>query len=182
MQGFRHQLFTGPRLAQHQHSGICWCHLFNGTTDLQHAGATGNNTFQWCITLLAAETTVFFFQLINAIGPVNDQLEHIGINWLIEKVVGAHRNRARRVFAIVITGNNNDLGMRSLVQNLFQQGKAYRGAIRIRRQTEVQGNNRRLMLSQDLQRSVAVTGNLDIVTLETPAQLGLQPGIIFNNQ
>ena len=182
MQGLRHQLFAGPRLTQYQHSGICWRHLFNDTTDLQHTGATGYNTGQWCFILLTTETTVFVFQLIEAIGPIDDQLEHVGVNRFIKKIVGAHCNRLRRVFAIIITSNNNNLGMRSGEQNFFQQGKAYRRSVLIRGQTEIQGNNRRLMLLQDLQRSVTVTGNLDIVSLETPAQLGLQPGIIFNNQ
>jgi hypothetical protein len=67
------------------------------------------------------------------------------------------------------------------MQNLFQQGKTYRGAVLIRRQSKIQGYNRGLMLSQDIQRGLFVTGNLDVIAFETPAKLGLQPGIIFNN-
>ena len=72
--------------------------------------------------------------------------------------------------------------MRGNVQDLLQQGKTYRGAILVRRQTKIQGDNRWFMLPQNLQRRFAVTGNFYIIILETPAQLGLQPGIIFNNQ
>jgi hypothetical protein len=39
-----------------------------------------------------------------------------------------------------------------------------------------------MVLLQDLESSLAVTRNFYIVILETPAQLGLQPKIIFNNQ
>ena len=50
------------------------------------------------------------------------------------------------MFAVVITGYNDHLGMRRLQQNIFEHGETFTGAVRIRRQAEIKGNYRGFML------------------------------------
>ena len=182
MQRTGQQLLSGSGLAQHQHRSVRGGDLLDGAADLQHAVAAGNHTLQRRLGTLGAEAPVFLFQFVDAVGTIDDQLQHVGINRLVEEVVGAHGHRAGGIFAFVVTGNHNDLGMRCIQQDIFQQRKAFRGAIGIRRQAKIERDDRRLMLLHFRDRVFPVARDHDIIAFKTPAQLGLQAGIILNDQ
>ena len=83
---------------------------------------------------------------------------------------------------VIVAGHHDDLAMGGLEENFFQQSEPFSGAVGVRRQPEVQGHDGGLMALHLGERSCPVTRNQDIVVLETPAQLGLQSRVIFNDQ
>ena len=121
MQRLGHQLLTGTRLAQDQHRGIRRRDLFHRAADLQHAGTASDHPFKRRLELLRTEAPVFFLKFINAVGPIDDQLKHVGIDRLVEKIVGTHGHGAGGMLAVIIAGDDDDLGMRRLLQDIFQQ-------------------------------------------------------------
>jgi len=86
------------------------------------------------------------------------------------------------MFPVVVAGYHDDLAVGGFEEDLLEQCEALAGTIGIRRQPQVEGNNRQLFLPHLAKCRIPLTGDHYLVVLEAPAQLGLQPGVVFNNQ
>ncbi len=182
MNGARDQLLAGTRLTEHQHRGIGWRHLLHGPAHLEHLRAAGNDAFQRRITATEVQALVFVLQFVQTVGAIDDKTEQIGVDRLVEEIVGAHADRLQRMLTIIVAGHHDDLGVRRLTQNVFQRLETLARAIRVGWQAEIQRHDRRMMFADLIEGGLAVARDNDVVSLEAPLQLGLQTRVVLNNQ
>ena len=86
------------------------------------------------------------------------------------------------MFTVIITGDDNHLGVRGGLQDIFQYCETLTGSVCVWRQTEVKGNNRWLVLRKCGERLFPVSGDFYFIVFKAPAKLRLQPRVIFNHE
>lgn len=77
---------------------------------------------------------------------------------------------------------DDHLGLRAHRHDRIKHGKALAGAIRVGRQAEVERHHLGLKRAHRGQRRGAVTHHRDLEILIGPFELGLQPGIVLDDQ
>ena len=91
----------------------------------------------------AARLAVLGLELVQPEGALDDEAQHVDIDRLLEEIVGAERDAAQRVLAVLVAGGDDDLGVgRELAQRL-ERGQAFAGAVGIGRQAEIDDRHRR---------------------------------------
>jgi hypothetical protein len=58
---------------------------------------------------------------VQPVGALDGQAEHLDLERFGEEIIGTQSDRAQRVGAIVLTGEDDDLGVRRQRQDLFEQ-------------------------------------------------------------
>jgi hypothetical protein len=74
---------------------------------------------------------------------------------------------------VVISGYHDHLGSGRFGKNILEGLKAFTGAVGIRRQAQIERYNRRTVSLQFGESGLPVSGDQDVIALETPLQLGL---------
>ena len=132
--------------------------------------------------LLGEQHAVFGFPAHGGAARGNHQRQHIGIEWFLEKVVGAQTNGLNGIAAIEIAGDDNDLGGGRERQDLLQGGQPLGRAIGIGWQAEVKQHHGGFMAAQLGDGAVAVVGDHQLIIAQAPFELLLQPGVVFHQQ
>jgi hypothetical protein len=84
------------------------------------------------------------------VSPLYRQTKHLDLERLGKEIIGAESNGAQRVGAIVLTGQDDDLGVRCQRQDLFEQLETFGDGIRVWRQAEIHRHDRRLIATHQL--------------------------------
>jgi hypothetical protein len=178
----RQHFLAGAGLAQQQHGGVGRGDFFHGAADLQHGFAAGQQALQRGMALACGQLAVFGFERLDVQGALDHQFEDVGLERLLEEIVGAEADRLDRVAAVEVAGDDDDLGQRRQREDLLQRGEALGGAVGVGRQAEVEQHHRRFVAAQLGDRVVAVGGDDDLVVVEAPFELLLQPEVVFHQQ
>src|SRR5690606_11906014 len=115
-------------------------------------------------------------------GALDGECEQFRLERLGVEVVGAQGNGAQCVFAIVLAGQHDDLGLGRERQQRMQQANAFRRVVRMRRQAQIHGDHRRLEAAHLRDGAVVVVGDDGFVLIESPTHLLLQRGLVLNDQ
>jgi hypothetical protein len=137
---------------------------------------------QWRIRLDLQHAPVVLLHRMQEQGALYHQAQHVGVERLLLKIVGAHADRAQYIGAVLVTGQDNDLGVRRRAQDVAQQRQTLARAVRIGRQAQVHGHHGWLMAAQLRQRRFAPLGQQHLIVVQSPAQLLLQPRIVLHYQ
>ena len=182
MQGAGQQLLAGAALAQQQDADIRRRHPLHHAAHLGHLGADGDHAFQGRYACLQGQAAIFGLQILEVEGARDDQAQDVGIHGLLIEVVGTHGDRFDGVVAVVVAGNDNNLGFGSQGQDLLHQRQAFGGIGRVRRQSQVQGHYPGLVTAQVAEGGVPIASHEDFVVHEAPLQLALEAGIVLHHQ
>src|SRR5258708_7576102 len=83
---------------------------------------------------------------------------------------------------IIVAGHDDDLDPGPGRPYRFECGEALGSAVRVRRQSEVEDDDRRPIGRDAGERAVAVARSHDLVIGEGPAQLTLKPRVVLDEQ
>lgn len=147
-----------------------------------HLRAGGDDALQRAGDVDALQFPVFLFQRVEAEGAVDHEGQHRRIDRLLVKIVGPRTDALGRVELPVVAGDDDDFGLRRDGKDLVKGREAFADPSGIRRQTQVQGDHRRLMALHRSHRRFPVVRHHHPVLIEAPPQLVLQAGIVFDDQ
>jgi hypothetical protein len=128
------------------------------------------------------QPAIFLLDVVQAGSPADGYRQQIGVDRLLVEIIGAHGDSAHCIGSVVMTGDDDHLGVRCERQHLFEQTETLGDAPRIGRQTEIQGDYRRLQPAQLGQGAIAIFGDRDIEILEAPLELTLQTRVVLYDQ
>ncbi len=131
---------------------------------------------------MAQQALVFLLELVDLVGAIDDELQDIGVYRLLVEIVSPEANGLHGIVLVTMARHDNDLRRRGKPEDLLQRGKAFRDALRIRRQAKVLQDHRRLVPAQLGKCGFAVLGYQHFVILKAPAQLALQPPVVLHHQ
>ncbi len=183
MQRARQHLLAGARFAQQQDGGHRRRHPFDQPAELEHARIAREQAIERRVTgLTRPQLPVLAFEIGQAKGPVDHGAEQFRFERLGKEVGGAERHGLQGIVAVVLPGKDDDLGRGREREDFLQGGKPFACAVGIRRQPEIQRRHRRFVAPQRSQCLFPVRGEHDLIAVERPAQLLLQPRIVFDHQ
>ena len=182
MQRLGQQLFTRAAFAQQQGSGIGRRHFLHHAAHFQHLVAGGHDAVERRHTLLLQQALIFLLELAHLVGAVHDQLQRLGFDGLLVKVVGPQTDCPQRVLLVAVASDHDHLGVGRERQGLLERLEALFDAFRVGGQPQVLQHHGRLMPPQLRERRFPILGDQHFVILEAPAQLTLQPRIVFHHQ
>ena len=108
------------------------------------------------VQLRLAQLPVLLFERVDVEGAADDQPQHVGVDRLLIEIVGAERHGAHRVVAVVVAGDDDDLGLRrEAAASRCSVCMPSLDAFGIGRQAEVLQHHRRLEAAQLRQRFAA---------------------------
>ena len=128
---------AGAALTQQQHGRVARRDLLDGAADLLQLRVAGNEPGQRIRLLRLAQAPIFALQLRQAKRPVDDQAEHIRVEGLGQEVVGPEVDGAQGVGLVVLTGQQDDLGVGFEFEQLGEQLEAFLRRVRVWRQAQV---------------------------------------------
>src|SRR5690606_36912388 len=111
-----------------------------------------------------------------------DQIECVGFNRFLVKIVSAHGDCAQRIVVIRFTGHDNDFAVGGNAQNILDALEAFIHTIFIGRKSQVLDNHLGLMQTQCAYGVLAVLGENTFVFIKVPTQLALQSAVVFDDQ
>ncbi len=173
---------AGAALAQQQHGGVGRRHLLDGAADLDHRLADRDDALERHQPLALHQRAVLFLEAVDLEGALHEQAQHVGVHGLLVEIVGAHAHGLDGVLLVELAGDHDDLGAGGQPQDLEQGGEALRDALGVRRQAEVLQHHRRLVAAQGRQRARPVGRGNDLVIVEAPLELLLQPRVVLDDQ
>jgi hypothetical protein len=94
------------------------------------------------------QATILTFKFGDIERAINEQLERVGIDRLLVKIVGALGDRRQCIFLVAVAGNDNDFRVRRKLERFGQRREALFDALRLRRKAEVLQDNARLITPQ----------------------------------
>ena len=144
--------------------------------------ARGHDAVQRRVPALLEQATVFGFQRCDIEGSRHDESQRVCVDRLLVKIVGAEPDRLDGIVLIAVTGDDDDLRGRRKPQDVLHGGKALTDAVRIRRQSEVLQNDGGFVAAERVDGAGTIFGKNDLVVLEAPFELALQPGIVFDDK
>jgi hypothetical protein len=130
----------------------------------------------------ALQGLVLALELVDVLGPVDEQREQFRVGGLLVEVIGAAGDGLHGVGAVVVAGDHDDLGLRRQGQDLAERGQALGDAAGVRRQAEVQQHHAGLVTAQGRDGRLAVAGDDHLVAVKGPAQLALQALVVLDDQ
>ena len=71
--------------------------------------------------LRLAQLPVLLFERVDVERAADQQPQHVGVDRLLVEIVGAERDGAHGVVAVVVAGDDDDLGLRREAQDLPQR-------------------------------------------------------------
>lgn len=129
-----------------------------------------------------AQAPVFLLQIVQAESSFDRQREQFGFEWLGEEIVGAKTDGTQGVGAVVLSGEDDHLGVRCRRQCLLEQAEAFRDRIGRRRQPEVHGDDGRIVAMNHRQGAFAIARRQRFELVQRPAHLLLQRRVVFDNE
>ena len=184
MKSLGQQFLAGPARPQQHHRRIGVGDALNHLCNLQHFRCTGDDMAQY-ITLAIAprgKTGILLFQPVHVKGTTDNQTQFIDIHRFLVKIPGATGNRPQRTGFFAMAGSHDDLGIGLQAQYRIHGREALGGAVRVRRQSEIERHDVGFFRAQHFDRRFPVAGNDDLKIIIGPFQLLLQTRIIFNDQ
>jgi hypothetical protein len=128
------------------------------------------------------QSFVLLLQFMQSVGALDGQAEHVDLERLGKEIIGAESDGAQRVGAIVLAGEDDDLGVGRQRQDLFEQFETLGDRIGVGRQTQIHGHHRRLVATHQLQGAFTIVGSQGFVLVERPADLLLQGPIVLDDE
>ena len=176
------QLLAGAALAEQQNRDIGRRQLFDVAQHPQHFRAGGDDAVDRRAGRSLDQPAVLGFELEHLLGAADDHPQHVDVDRLLVKVVGAERDRAQRVLAGLVAGRDDDLGRRRQLADFGQRGKPFGGAVGIGRQPEIEDRHRRMVTAHQRHRLLPVRGGVHPVLGKRPAQLTQQTAVVVDDQ
>jgi hypothetical protein len=115
-------------------------------------------------------------------GAPDYQAERFDIDRLLIEVIGPLGDRLERAFARAVARGNDHLGVGLELHDRVEHGKAFAGSVRIGRKTKIERHDRRFLRTQRGNRAGAVADDGHLEVGPGPFELGLQPGIVLDDQ
>src|SRR5690606_15190906 len=182
MQRAGNQLFAGPAFSQNQHRNVGRAELLDHAANAKHCFVGCNQTVKWSAELRLAQHAVLLLELMHVEGAAHDELQHLCVDWLEVEIVGPKRHRAHRIVAIMVTGDDDDFGLRREAQYFAQRLHAFLDTFRIRRQAQILKDDGRLEAAQHSDRFAARRSEQDLAVIETPLKLLLEAEVVLDDE
>mmetsp|Transcript_26316 Transcript_26316/g.62491 ORF Transcript_26316/g.62491 Transcript_26316/m.62491 type:complete len:373 (-) Transcript_26316:724-1842(-) len=182
MQGLGEHLLARAALAEQQHGRVAGRHLFDHPADALHAGVACDQPREHVAALLHLQAPVLLLQLVEPVGAFDGQRQHVGIDGLGEKVVGAHPDRAQGIALVVLAGQHDDLHGRVQLEQLLQAFETFGDRVAIGRQPEVHRDHRRAVAAELQHRAGDIIGRDGLEAVQRPLELLLQRQIVLDDQ
>ena len=178
----RHQFLAGAALAEDEHGGVGRRHFLDAPAHLEHGVVGGDETLERRGRLRLEQHAVLPLERVHVERAAHQQAQHFDVDRLLVEIPGAERHGAHRVVAIVVAGDDDDLGGGIDAEDFRQRGHAFADAFRIGRQPQILQHHARLMTAQQRQRFGARGGHEHFVFVKAPLELLLQPLVVFDDQ
>ena len=104
---------------------------------------------------------------------VDREVEQFRLKRLGKEIVSAERNRSQRVCLIILSGQDNNLGVGRDLKNLLKEPETFGDGIRIRRQSQIHGDHGGLVTPEVRDRAFGVACGERFVLVKRPTQLFL---------
>ena len=105
-----------------------------------------------------------------------------GIVGFRKEVGGPERHGTPRVRAVVLAGDDDDLGVRGQLQDVLEGAEALGDGSGFRGQTEIERHHGRLEATDLRDRFLPVGRDRDLVSVERPLHLRLQRRVVLDHQ
>jgi|GEM_PF-3713803 len=184
MQTLRQQFLAGAAGAQQHDRDIGAGDPLDRAGDPHHLRRAGNHPAEHPAPLRRGfgKARIFLLQRVDVEGAAHDQAQFVNVDRLLVEIIGTAGNGIERAFPRAMTRCHDHLGIGLDAQYLLQRGEALAGAVRVRRQTQVERHHIGRLHPQHLDRFEPVAGDEQLIILIGPAQLPLQAGIILDDQ
>jgi hypothetical protein len=169
-------------LPEDQHGCGRWRDLLDHPADALHFRVEREDPRHRALRPRELQAPVLRLQLVQAVRALDGQAEHVGVERLAAEVVGPERDRAKRIGAVVLAGQHDDLRVRGELADFLQQRKPLGGVVGMRRKAEVHRHDRGLEPAQLCDRGRAIVGNDGLVGVECPAHLLLKRMVVLDDQ
>ena len=120
MERVRDKFLPRPAFSKYQDGHIRRPDLPDGFKELLHRGTTTDNAVKTISGEPFLHDPVVLLQMIQIVGTIQDNGQHIDLHGLLHEVVGAPLDRGNRVPAFVIAGDDDDLDQAIHRQQLIQ--------------------------------------------------------------
>ena len=80
--------------------------------DLQHPGVAGDDPLDRRANRHRRQPAVFILQPVQVQAALDDRAQHLDLDWLLAEIIGPKRDRAQRVLALTVAGDDDHLGLR----------------------------------------------------------------------
>ncbi len=180
--GLRDQLLARAALAQQQDSDVRLGNALYIAQYLEHFRAGADDPGDRRLRRHRHQAPVLLFQFINAAGSIHDESQKVRIDRFAEEIVSAQSNGPDGVFAVFVSGDHNDFGFRSDLQQLFHRGQALGRPVRIGRQPEIDDRDRRPLALERFDRLAARAGQDHSVLRQQPAVLRAHAFVIIKDE
>ncbi len=124
MDGPCNHFLTGSGLTEDQGSHVGGCNFLHDPANRCHTLIAGNDARQ-NVLLVVLEASVFLLQLPHLVRTLDDQIQGVGVNGLLVKIVGAHGHSAQGVGVIVVSGYHDNLCIGGDAQGFLNGRKAF---------------------------------------------------------
>ena len=182
VQGPREQFLAGAGLAEQKRRHIGWRDLLDHAADMQHALAGSDDAIEWRMAVVGEQPPVLVLEIGNVESPRDEQLQRIGIDRLLIKIVGTKPNRFDGVVLVAVAGDDDYLGTRRKAQNFLERLEALGNALGVGRQTEILQDHSGLVATKLIDSGLARIRNQNVVIGEAPFELALQTFVVLNDQ
>ena len=179
----RQQLLPGAALPQQQDRNIGRGDLLHHAEKPHHRVAAAQNAVDGRARLCrGGEPAILGLQFLQVERALDDQAENVDVDRLLEKIVGAERDALERVFAVLVAGGDDDLGVRRKLAQRLERRQALGRAVGIGRQAEIDDRDRRGRAARQRDRFFPRAREDELVIRQRPAILPAQPFVVLEDQ
>ena len=97
---------------------------------LHHLRTASQDAFERRMRRRFLQAHIFVFQLVETVGTIDDKTQQVGVDRLVEEIIGAQADRVQGVLAVAVAGNDDDLGGGRGIEYGFEERKPFAGAVR----------------------------------------------------
>ena len=182
VQGAGEGLLAGAAFAEQEHGDVGGGEAFDGAADLQHRVRRGDDTLDRGGALDFGEAAVFVLQFVQPQGAFDDGAQERDVGGLFAEIIGAGGDGTKRVHAVAVAGGDDDLEVGVEFDQRVEGGEAFRDAVGVGRQAEIDDGGGRAVLGGGGNGGGAGARGLDVGGGEGPAVLAGQALVILDNQ
>jgi hypothetical protein len=110
------------------------------------------------------------------------ELERFGLERLVEEIISAQPHGFQGIAAILVAGEDDDLGERGDFQDLLQGGQPFGRAVDVGGQAQIEQHDARLVFAHLGQCGFAVVGGEDLVPGKRPLELLLHADVVLDDE
>ena len=125
---------------------------------------------------------VLLFQLKQAVGALDNNIQQFGIHRLLEEQPGAQTDGTDSILPVIVTCDHNNLGAGSQTENFLECCQAFSCPARVRWQPQIQSDDVWFIATQMSNSGFPILGGNDLKSFKGPAQSFLQARVILHLQ